>query len=216
MVSTMARLHCSGLAERALIPAFVYFFAMLYSFARVNGRGDTAAAAGGCVLVRRDILERAGGIESIRGQIIDDCALAKRIKPLGRIWLGLSTRSRSLRPYRFDDVRQMVARSAFAQLGYKWWKLAGTLVGMTLLYLGPVALAAFGHGAWRWAGVGIWLGMALSMTAINRYYRVSMLWGLALPFIAATYAGFTLDSAIQHARGRGGMWKGRAQAQLQP
>ena len=213
MVSTMARLHCTNLAERALIPAFVYFFAMLYPFGRVNRSGDTAAAAGGCVLIRRDILEQAGGIASIRGQIIDDCALARAIKPLGRIWLGLSTRSRSLRPYRFGDIRRMVARSAFAQLDYKWWKLAGTLAGMVLLFLGPVALAAFGHGAWRWAGVGIWFAMALSMTAIHLYYRVSMLWGLALPFIAAVYAGFTLDSAVQHARGRGGMWKGRAQAQ---
>ncbi len=212
MVSTMARLHCSNLAERALIPAFVYFFAMLYPFSRVNGRGDSAAAAGGCVLVRREILAAAGGIASVRHEIIDDCALARRIKPHGRIWLGLSTRSASLRPYGFDDIRRMVARSAYAQLGYQWWKLAATVIGMVLLYLTPIALALFAHGSWRWVGTGVWGAMALSMVPINRYYRVSPLWGIALPIIAATYAGFTIDSAIQHWRGRGGMWKGRAQA----
>ena len=214
MVSTMARLHCTGLAERALIPAFVYFFAMLYPFARVNGRGDTAAAAGGCILVRRNILQRAGGIARIAPEIIDDCALARRVKPYGRIWLGLSTRSRSLRPYAFDDIRRMVARSAYAQLGYSPWRLAGTLAGMALIYLTPVALALFGQGALQLAGLGVWLVMATSMVPILRYYRVSPLWGVALPFIAATYAGFTLDSAIQHWRGRGGMWKGRAQAHV--
>ncbi len=213
LVSLMARLHCAGLAERALIPAFVYFFAMLFPFARVNRFASaTAAAAGGCVLVRRDLLAAAGGIDAVAHEMIDDCALARAIKPYGPIWLGLSRRANSLRPYDFGDIRRMVARSAYAQLGYSPLLLAGTLAGMALVYLAPPLLTVFAEGPAQWAGASAWALMTLTMLPILRYYRVSLLWALALPAIAATYAAFTLDSAVQHWRGRGGLWKGRAQA----
>lgn len=229
LVSTMARLHCRSFAERALIPAFVYFFAMLFPFRKVNGAGNTAAAAGGCVLVRRDALEAAGGIASIRGEIIDDCALARRLKREGPIWLGLSTRSVSLRPYRFDDIRRMVARSAYAQLGYSPWLLVGTVVGMLVLFIGPLLLAAFDDGLAGAFGAASWLVMAVTMAPIVHYYlyrvgpwrgtfqqmselNVRIGYCFALPIVAIIYASFTLDSAVQQWRGRGGMWKGRAQA----
>jgi hopene-associated glycosyltransferase HpnB len=213
MVSLMARLHCSGRAERALIPAFVYFFAMLYPFRWVNNpRAKMAAAAGGCVLVRRDMLAKAGGVNAIRRQIIDDCALARAIKPNGPIWLGISSRAISLRPYGFAEIRNMVARSAYAQLQYSPLALLGTLAGMALIYLAPVLLAVFASGAAHVLGIVCWALMLLTMWPILRFYRVSPLRGAALPLIAAAYAGFTLDSAVQHWRGRGGMWKGRAQA----
>ena len=218
MVSTMARLHCSSFAERALIPAFVYFFAMLFPFRQVNGSGRVAAAAGGCVLVDRAALAAAGGIASIRGEIIDDCALARQLKRQGPIWLGLSTHSVSLRPYGFDDIRKMVARSAYAQLKFSPWLLAGTVIGMALLYLAPPLLTLFGRGYGndnvkvQLCGLEAWGIMAITMLPILRYYRVSVIWGIALPLIAFTYATFTIDSAVQQWRGRGGMWKGRAQA----
>ncbi len=213
MVSLMARLHCSGLAERALIPAFVYFFAMLYPFRWANNpREPLAAAAGGCVLVRRDALAQAGGVNAIRRQIIDDCALARAIKPHGPIWLGISHRAISLRPYGFADIRNMVARSAYAQLGFSPLALASTLFGMVLIYAVPVLLALFAHGLAQWLGLASWALMVLTLWPILRFYRVSPLWAPALPLIAMTYAGFTLDSAVQYWGGRGGMWKGRAQA----
>jgi hopene-associated glycosyltransferase HpnB len=213
MVSLMARLHCTSFAERALIPAFIYFFAMLYPFARVNRPADPmAAAAGGCVLIRRETLATAGGIASIRHEIIDDCALARRIKPHGPIWLSLSDRAQSLRPYDFAEIRRMVARSAYAQLGYSPLLLIGTLIGLLLVYAAPPILAIFATGLPERLGIFAWLAMTLTFAPILRYYRVNPLMAFALPLIALTYAGFTLDSAIQHWRGRGGMWKGRAQA----
>jgi hopene-associated glycosyltransferase HpnB len=213
MVSLMARLHCQSFAERALIPAFIYFFAMLYPFPRVNRPADPmAAAAGGCVLIRRETLAAAGGIAAIKHEIIDDCSLARRIKPLGPIWLSLSGRAQSLRPYSFDDIRRMVARSAYAQLGYSPLLLLGTLLGLLLVYAAPPVLAILATGLPERFGVFAWLAMALTFAPILRYYRVNSLLAFALPLIALTYAGFTLDSAIQHWRGRGGMWKGRAQA----
>lgn len=213
MVTLMARLHCANRAERWLIPAFVYFFAMLYPFGRVNDRrAGLAGAAGGCVLVRREVLAAAGGIRSVAHEIIDDCSLARRIKPHGAIWLGISDRARSLRPYDFADIRKMVARSAYAQLGYSPLALAGTLVGLILTYVAPVGLALFASGWAQALGLATWALMALTMVPILRAYQTSPLIGLGLPAIALTYAGFTLDSAVQHWRGRGGMWKGRAQA----
>ncbi|KPF79100.1 glycosyl transferase family 2 [alpha proteobacterium AAP81b] len=213
MVSLMARLHCANLAERWLIPAFVYFFAMLYPFGRVNDRrARLAAAAGGCVLIDRAVLANAGGIAAIAHEIIDDCSLARRIKPHDAIWLGISDRARSLRPYAFADIAKMVARSAYAQLGYSPLALIGTLVGLLLVYAAPVALALFASGPAQWLGLATWGLMALTMVPILRAYETSPLIGVGLPGIALAYAGFTLDSAIQHWRGRGGMWKGRAQA----
>jgi hopene-associated glycosyltransferase HpnB len=209
----MARLRCSGIAEQAFVPAFVLFFQMLYPFARVNRPGRTAAAAGGCVLVDRDALSRAGGIAAIRGALIDDCALGSLMKGEGPIWLGLTCRSDSIRPY--DDWRliaDMIARSAYAQLGYSPWKLAGTLTGLALLFAVPPVLALFGHGLAQDAGIGAWLLMAVSFQPTLRFYHRSPLWGLALPAIGVFYGWCTWLSAWRHRQGRGGMWKGRAQA----
>jgi hypothetical protein len=165
------------------------------------------------MLTRREALEAAGGIASIRTAIIDDCALARRLKAQGPIWLGLTRRARSLRPYgSIGEIGRMVSRSAYAQLGYSPLLLAGTLAGMALTYLVPPALALFGSGAAPLAGLAAWLLMALAFQPMLRFYRVSPLWGLALPAIGAAYSLFTLQSALQVWRGRGGMWKGRAQA----
>lgn len=209
LVSLMAKLRCESLAERALIPAFVYFFAMVYPFARVNGRGRTAGAAGGCMLARRDALERAGGIAAIRGALIDDCAFGAMMKREGRIWLGLTERSVSLRAYpRFGDVAAMIARSAYAQLGYAPLALAGTIAALLLVFVAPPFLA-MADGAGAWVPYAL---MTLSLLPILAFYRRSPLWALLLPAIAAFYAGCTLLSAWQYSQGRGGMWKGRTQA----
>ena len=214
LVSLMARLSCANAAERFLIPAFVFFFAMLYPFAWVARRDRAmAAGAGGCMLVRRDALERAGGIASIRREIIDDCALARRLKQQGPIRLLLTNRARSLRPYgSVAEIGRMVSRSAYAQLGYSPLLLAGTVAGMALTYLLPPALALFAGGAAALAGLAAWLLMAAAFQPMLRFYGVSPLWGLALPAIGAAYTVFTVQSALQVWRGRGGMWKGRAQA----
>lgn len=213
LVSFMAKLACTSFAERALIPAFVWFFQLLYPFARVNRPGRTAGAAGGCVLVRRDALEAAGGIAAIRGALIDDCTLGALIKRQGPIWLGLTNRSRSIRPYPdVASIAAMIARSAYAQLDYAPLKLAGTILGLALVYLAPPLLALFGNGLAQTGGALAWLLMAALFQPMLRFYHRSPLWGLALPAIAAFYAGCTLLSGWQYHRGRGGMWKGRAQA----
>ncbi len=213
-VSLMAELSCASPAERFLIPAFVYFFQMLYPFAWVARRDrSTAAAAGGCTLVRRDALERAGGIAAIRSEIIDDCALARRLKAEGPIWLGLTRRAVSLRPYGgFLKIGRMISRSAYAQLGYSPLALAGTVAAMGLVYLAPPLLALLAEGPARWLGLGAWLVMAITFLPMLRFYRQSPLWGLALPVIGAAYTVFTVQSAIDFWRGRGGLWKGRVQA----
>ncbi len=214
LTSLMVRLTCETWPERLLIPAFVLFFQMLYPFAWVNRPGGkTAAAAGGCMLVRREALERAGGIAAIRGEIIDDCALARRLKAEGPIWLGLGTRTGSLRPYRsVAEVGRMISRSAYAQLGYSPLVLAATVLAMVLVYVSPPLLLAFGHGPARWAAAAACALMAIAFQPTLMMYRRSPLWGLALPLIAALYAGFTVQSAVEVWRGRGGMWKGRTQA----
>jgi hopene-associated glycosyltransferase HpnB len=213
LVSLMARLRCDSLAERMLIPAFVFFFQLLYPFGLVNRRDGIGGAAGGCMLVRREALEAAGGIAAIRGALIDDCALGALLKRQGRIWLGLTDRSRSIRPYDgFGAVAAMISRSAYAQLRYSPLLLAGTLLGLALVYAAPPVLALFGQGFARFAGIAAWALMAIAFQPMLAFYRRSPLWGLALPLIAAFYAGCTLLSAWQHIRGRGGMWKGRAQA----
>ena len=214
LVSLMAKLSCDSFAERFLIPAFVFFFSMLFPFSWVNRRGNrTAAGAGGCMLVRRETLVSAGGIEAIRREIIDDCALARNLKRQGPIWLGLTLRAVSVRPYAtFGEIRGMVARSAFAQLDYSWALLVVTLLGLGVIYGVPPLLAIFGNGAARWIAGLAWVCMVVAFWPISRFYGRVPVSGLALPAIAGCYAGFTLDSAIQHLRGRGGMWKGRAQA----
>jgi len=214
--SLMVKLHCTSLAERAFIPAFIFFFQMLYPFAWANdARRATAAAAGGCMLVRRDVLHDAGGMAAIRGALIDDCALAKLLKARGPIWIGLTDRVRSIREYpAVADIRGMVARTAYAQLRYSPLLLAGTVLGLALTYLAPVAFALFAGGYAQLAGILAWLAMALAFWPTLRFYGLPMVWGVALPAIAAIYMAFTIDSAYQHARGRGGMWKGRAQAKV--
>jgi hopene-associated glycosyltransferase HpnB len=218
LTSLMVKLHCRSWAEAYLIPAFVFFFDMLYPFAWVNDpKRKTAAAAGGCMLVRRDALERAGGIEVIRSEIIDDCAMGRALKAQGPIWLGLTERAHSIRPYAgLPEIRRMVARSAYAQLGYSPLALLGTFIGMIAVYGAAPVLALFAHQSAQASGILAWLAMAFAFQPILRFYRVSPLWGLALPLIGFVYALFTLDSAIQHWRGKGGMWKGRAQALGQP
>jgi len=214
LVSLMAELSCTTLAEHFLIPAFVFFFQMLYPFGWV-ARSDksVAAAAGGCMLVQRAALEQAGGIAAIRAEIIDDCALARRLKSTGPIWLGLTRRAQSLRPYAgFPDIGRMISRSAYAQLRYSPLLLAGTLAGMVLTYLAPPLLALFSTGVAPAAGLAAWLLMAVAFQPMLRFYRVSPLWGLALPATAAVYMLFTVQSAIAVWRGRGGQWKGRMQA----
>lgn len=215
LVSLMAKLSCANAAERFLIPAFVFFFQMLYPFAQVNRTASkVAAAAGGCMLVRREALAAAGGIAAIRHEIIDDCALGRRMKAQGPIWLGLTDRAQSLRPYEgVSEIGRMVSRSAYAQLGYSPLVLAGVIFGMILTYVAPPAAAIFGTGWLRIMGAATWGLMTISFWPMARFYRVFPLWGLALPAIGAAYTWFTLQSAIQVWRGRGGMWKGRAQAQ---
>ena len=214
LVSLMARLQTGTWPEWLLIPAFVFFFDMLFPFAQVNDpKSQRAGAAGGCMLVRREALEAAGGIAAIRGEIIDDCALGARLKAVGPIWLGLTRTSMSLRPYRtLGEIGRMVSRSAYAQLRYSPWLLSGTLAGMVLIFLAGPILAIVGHGLTRWLGAAAWALMAAAFQPMLRYYRVSPLSGLALPLIGALYALFTLQSAVQVWRGQGGMWKGRSQA----
>jgi len=214
LVSLMARLSCKSYAEHFLIPAFVFFFDMLFPFGAVNNpRSPVAAAAGGCMLVRRGALERAGGLTAIQHNIIDDCALGRVMKRQGPIWLGLTDRAVSMRPYdHIADIQHMVTRTAYAQLGYSPLVLAGTLLGLAMVYLAPVMTALFAWGISQLAGWLAWIIMALMYQPMLRFYRLSPLWGVALPLIGVFYAVFTFQSAIQHWSGKGGMWKGRAQA----
>ena len=216
LTSLMVKLHCESFAERLAIPAFVFFFQMLYPFVWVNRRqSSVAAAAGGCMLVRADVLQKAGGMDAIRAALIDDCALAKLLKAHGPIWLGLTERVRSIRRYpAVSDIRRMVVRSAYAQLSYSPLVLGGTQVAMALTYLLPPLLAIFGSGVARVIAVVAWGLMFVAFQPTLRFYRLSPLWGLALPAIALEYMIFTLDSACQYMRGRGGSWKGRLQANV--
>ena len=216
LTSLMAKLRCKSFAERMFVPAFIFFFQMLYPFAWANDpRRSTAAAAGGCMLVRRDALQQAGGLAAIRDALIDDCALAKLLKHQGPISIALTDRVRSIRAYpAIGDIRRMVSRSAYAQLNYSPLLLAGTVIGLALTYLAPVALALFAGGVPQFIGLFTWLLMAFAIRRTLRFYGLSILWTPLLPAIAAMYMAFTVDSAYQHARGRGGMWKGRAQANI--
>lgn len=211
LTSLMAKLRCQSLAERSHVAAFVYFFQMLFPFEWVcRARSRTAAAAGGCMLVDAVTLRLAGGIECVRDALIDDCSLARRLKQCGPIWLGLTDRVRSVRPYaRLADVRQMIARSAYAQLRFSPLLLAGTTAGMALTFLAAPLLAIFTAGLARDFALAAWFLMALSFQPTLRLYRLSPLWGLALPVVALLFTFYSLDSAYQHWRGRGGRWKGR-------
>ncbi len=213
LVSHMALLRTGTVAERALVPAFVWFFMLLFPFRAVNRPGPVAAAAGGVMLVDHAALARAGGIAAIRGALIDDCALARLMKGQGRIGLYLTRRSVSLRPYpALGDIGAMISRSAYAQLDYSPWLLAGTVVGLALTFLAPPLLALCADGWPRLAGIAAWGMMSAAFQPMLRFYRRSPAWGAALPAIAAVYGWYTLVSAVQHRRGRGGQWKGRVQA----
>jgi hopene-associated glycosyltransferase HpnB len=216
LVSLMVKLRCESAWERLLIPAFVYFFQKLYPFPLVNDPGRaTAAAAGGCALVRADALKRAGGIESIRGAVIDDCALGTAIKRNGPIWIGLAEEERSVRPYTgLGEIWDMVARSAYDQLRYSPVLLLGTLVGLGLLYVVPwLALLAFPlHGSVgaAWLGGAAWLALSITFLPTLALYGLSPLRAPTLPLAGVLYAGMTFDSAWRHHRGRGTRWKGRS------
>ena len=213
LVSLMVLLRCQSRAERFLIPAFVFFFAMLYPFAWSNDpRRATAAAAGGCVLLRRSAYLGIGGFAAIKDALIDDCALARAVKSQGGgIWLGLTRQVRSLRPYpAIADIWRMVARTAYAQLGYSPVLLAGTVLGLAATYLAPVGLL-FAGGRAAWLAGAAWAAMTLAYLPMVRFYGISPLWAPLLPGTALVYLAATIDSARRHWRGVGGEWKGRAQ-----
>ncbi|MEH2050405.1 glycosyltransferase [Nostoc sp.] len=235
LVSVMVRLRCESFWEKLLIPAFVFFFQKLYPFRWVNNpNNSTAAAAGGSILIAREALERIGGIQVIRQALIDDCALAQAVKrsggvgsrewgvgkgtsPIpsqGRIWLGLSTLTLSLRPYdSLATIWDMVARTAYTQLNYSPLLLLGTLVGMPLIYLAPpvcmILGAVWGNWAIAFTGLFGWLLMTFAYYPTIRFYKCSPWFALSLPAIAFLYTLMTLDSALRHWQGRGGAWKGR-------
>jgi hopene-associated glycosyltransferase HpnB len=212
LVSQMARLRADSPWERLIVPAFVYFFAQLYPFGRVNRpTSRTAAAAGGCVLLRTEAAVRARIPESIRHAVIDDVTLARAVKRAGggRIWLGLADGVESVRPYeRLPQLWRMVARSAYAQLGNSPLVLLGAVAGLTLVYLVPPLTALAGSPV----GAAAWAVMALTYVPMLRYYRQPPWRALALPLTAALYLLMTLDSALRHHRGRGAAWKGRTYA----
>lgn len=215
LVSLMVRLRCQSFWERLLIPAFVFFFQMLYPFPWVNNpHKKMAAAAGGCALIRFSALARIDGLQSIRHALIDDCALGAAIKADGPIWLGLSTTTCSLRPYPdLQSIWNMVARSAYTQLNYSPWLLMGTVLGMMLVYLiSPLGFALgvfWGQIALTGLGLSGWLAMALAYWPTLRLYGGTFLLALALPLIAGLYTLMTIDSARRHWVGQGGAWKGR-------
>jgi hopene-associated glycosyltransferase HpnB len=211
MVSEMVRLSCVSFAERALVPAFVYFFQMLYPFARVNDpSAKVAAAAGGTVLIRREALQRIGGIEAIKGALIDDVTLAKAVKAFGPLYLGHSGLAQSVRPYPdFSSIWHMITRTAFTQLRHSALVLLATLIGLTLVWLVPAWEMLLGHGWSRGFGSGAFLLAAVSYLPTLRRYRRSPLWSLALPLIALFYMAATAGSALSYWLGRGASWKRR-------
>lgn len=214
LVSEMVRLACETPAEHALVPAFVYFFQLLYPFELVNDPlRSPAAAAGGTILLRRRALQRIGGIAAIRDALIDDVALAAAVKRGGRVWLGHSGLARSMRSYpHVADIWRMISRTAYVQLRYSPLLLVGTVLAMTLIFLLPPLVAVFGHGAPRWLGWFAWGAMAASyQPTLHRFHR-SVLWAPVLPAIAAFYVAATVGSALNHYLGHGVTWKGRAYA----
>jgi hopene-associated glycosyltransferase HpnB len=214
LVSRMVKLSTATVAERLLIPAFVFFFFKLYPPAWVaDPQRKLAAAAGGCMLIRPEALARAGGLQTIRSHIIDDCALARVVKSSGsRISLDLAADIRSLRSYEcWTEIGAMISRTAFAQLGHSYLVLAATLLGLFLTYLLPVVLLCFAAPLLICAGLTALLLMSLCYLPMVRFYDLSPLWSLGLPLIAIFYAGAVIHSAVQYARGSGGKWKGRVQ-----
>jgi hopene-associated glycosyltransferase HpnB len=214
LVSHMVKLATVAPAERLLIPAFVFFFLKLYPPAWIAApRRQQAAAAGGCILIRPAALARIGGLQAIRSQIIDDCALARAVKHSGgRIWLELTADSRSLRSYASSaEIGAMISRTAFAQLRHSYLALAATLVGLFLTYLFPAVLLFLGDPLLACFGLAALLLMSVCYLPMVRFYGLSPLWSLCLPLIALFYTGAVIHSAVRYARGGGGQWKGRVQ-----
>jgi hopene-associated glycosyltransferase HpnB len=216
LVSLMAELRCDSFWERLLSPAFVFFFKLLYPFAWSNDAAKgTAAAAGGCMLVRTDVLRQIGGFAAVRGALIDDCTLAaalKRHRP--PIWLGLTHSVRSLRAYdTLGDFWRMVERSAFTQLRYSVWLLLLATALMLVTLLTPVAgvLVAAAGGDLRLAFVSCaaWLSLGAAYRPVVAFYRLPAAWALALPFAAALFLAMTWTSAVGYWRGRRARWKSR-------
>lgn len=214
LTSLMVKLNCESLAERTFIPAFVFFFQMLYPFAWVNRpEHATAAAAGGCMLVHNGALDESGGIDAIRSALIDDCALARQLKAEGPISLALTEAVRSIRAYDgVAPIRRMVARSAYAELNYSPLRLLGATLGMVLTFLAGPVIALFAAGSAAILGAAAWVAMVIAFQPTLKLYRLNPLWGFALPPIALAYMVWTIESAWQYARGQGGQWKGRVQA----
>jgi len=215
LVSYMVKLQCRTLAERALIPPFVFFFFKLYPPAWIARRDrNTAGAAGGCILLRASALERIGGIATIGGELIDDCALARAVKRSGgAIWLGLTRETYSIRDYEtFGEIRSMIARTAFTQLGYSRMLLIGTIIAMAIIYLAPPLLLLTGDAIAAGCGASAWLLMSISYMPTLRFYGRSIAWAPLLPRVALFYMVATVDSALRYWTGRGGQWKGRIQS----
>jgi hopene-associated glycosyltransferase HpnB len=216
LVSLMVKLRCESAAERAFIPAFLFFFFMLYPPAWVaDTRRRSAAAAGGCMLLRTQALYGIGGIASIRGELIDDCALARRVKENGgRVFLGASATTISVRAYEtMSHVEQMISRTAFTQLRHSVVLLMGTLVAMSVIFIAP-PLLLFSSTPSFWMGAVAWLLMCLCYLPALRLYNLSPLRAVTLPAISFFYLGATLHSAFLYWRGQGGVWKGRVQGSL--
>jgi hopene-associated glycosyltransferase HpnB len=214
LASFMVKLHCRSFAEKLLNPAFVFFFFMLYPPEWIRDpRRKIAGAAGGCMLIRPAALQRIGGIAAIRQEIIDDCALARAIKSSGgKVWLGVTADTRSLRPYdSFGEIERMVARTAFNQLRHSSWLLLGAVAGMTLLYLLPLSLLASRALILAVIGGAAYLLMIATYYPMIRFYELNPLWALTLPLSAVFYMAATIHSAVKFWSGRGGEWKGRAQ-----
>ena len=221
LTSLMVLLRCESFWEKSLIPAFVFFFQKLYPFPWANDSGKKlAAAAGGCILIRREALNSIGGLSTIRETLIDDCSLAaavKSSKPGNKIWLGLTEKTESLRPYpSLASIWNLVARTAFTQLNYSLILLLLTVMAMGIIYLIPpvgVILGIFrGNGWLTGMSLATWILMVVSFLPTLKLYRRSPLWGIGLPAIAGLYTLMTIDSAIRHWQGRGGGWKGRVYA----
>lgn len=214
LASLMVRLHCESAAERLLIPVFVFFFFMLYPPRWIaDPRKRTAGAAGGCMLVRPQALERAGGMKAISGEVIDDCALAHQVKHSGgRVWLGLSADTASVRAHgSFREIGRMVARTAFNQLHHSALMLSAAVVGLAITFVAPIALL-FGRSTPAMTlGAVAWSLMTLAYLPMVRFYGLNPLWAVTLPLSASFYMGATVWSAVKFWSGRGGEWKGRAQ-----
>ena len=212
-VSVMARLRCETTWERLLIPAFTYFFAGIYPFAGVvDDRSGTAAAAGGCMLIRAEVLERIGGLAAIRDAVIDDVSLARACKAAGaRLWLGYDAGVSSTRGYdTLGGVWNMVARTAYTQLGRNVAALVGCIIGLAVVFFVPVAALLWGHGSLRLCGLIAYAAMVRTYVPMVEYLGVPRPWALLLPVSAGLYAGMTVSSAWRHHRGAGAGWKGRA------